>query len=314
MDELAPRAPGDERVRLAARRGVLAQRDRVVAGVHAFFRDRGFLHVETPVRVRAPALEDYIDAEPASAAWLRTSPELHMKRLLAAGYECIYQIGPCFRRGEVGRQHRPEFTMLEWYRLHADWRRLLEDTRELLRVAAEAVTGGTLCRFRNRDIDLAAPWEEITVDEAFRRFAGIEVNAALAAGRFEEVLVTRIEPCLGMAVPTVLSEYPLACSGLSRQIPGRPDRVERWEVYIAGMELGNACSELIDPVEQRRRFAACAALRRREGRDVYPVDEAFMAALEGGMPPAAGIAIGLDRLVMVLTGAECIEDVVAFLE
>jgi len=312
--QAAPQPPVDDRSRLAARRPALVLRARVMAAVHGFLQDRGFVHVETPVRVAAPALEDYIDAEPSGRAWLRTSPELHMKRLLAAGYERIYQIGPCFRRGEAGRRHRPEFTMLEWYRLRAGWRDILQDTVELLRSTALAATGGTGCRFRGREVDLGAAWDEITVDEAFRRFAGTDVDAALAAGRFEEVLVSRVEPQLGLNVPTVLSEYPLACSGLSRQIPGRPDRVERWEVYIAGMELGNACSELVDPAEQRRRFAACAELRRAEGRDVYPVDDAFMAALEAGMPPAAGIAIGMDRLVMVLAGADCIDDVVAFLD
>jgi lysyl-tRNA synthetase class 2 len=237
-----------------------------------------------------------------------------MKRLLAAGYERIYQIGPCFRLGERGRQHRPEFTMLEWYRLRADWRAILDDTVGLLNRAAQEVTGSTTCHFRGQATDLGAPWEEITVTEAFQRYAGLDVDEVLAAGRFEEVLVARVEPHLGLDVPTVLSEYPLACSGLSRQVPGRPDRVERWEVYLAGMELGNACSELVDAPEQRRRFAACAELRRTHGRAVYPVDEQFMAALETGMPPAAGIAIGMDRLAMVLAGADRLDDVVPFVE
>jgi lysyl-tRNA synthetase class 2 len=300
--------------RLAALRPVLELRGRVLTALGEFFRARAFLQVETPVRIGAPALEDYIDAEPAGSAWLRTSPELHMKRLLAAGYERIWQVGPCFRLGERGRRHRPEFTMLEWYRQQADWRDILEDTVALLRAVALAASDSTVCRFRGRTVDLGAPWEEITVDEAFRRFAGVSLDAAIAAGRFEDVLVTRVEPRLGLEFPTVLSEYPLACSGLSRQILGRPDRVERWELYVAGMELGNACSELVDVVEQRRRFVACADLRRAQGRAVYPLDEPFMAALAHGMPAAAGIAIGLDRLVMVLAGADSIEDVIAFPE
>jgi lysyl-tRNA synthetase class 2 len=295
-------------------RPVLELRGRVLAALGEFFRTRSFLQVETPVRISAPALEDYIDAEPAGNAWLRTSPELHMKRLLAAGYERIWQMGPCFRLGERGRRHRPEFTLLEWYRQHADWRDILQDTVALLREVALAATGSTVCCFRGRRIDLAAPWEELTVDEAFGRYAGVSLDAALAAGRFEDVLVTRIEPRLGLDVPTVLSEYPLACSGLSRQIPGRPERVERWELYLAGLEVGNACSELVDAAEQRRRFAACAALRRAEGRPLYPLDEPFMAALAQGMPAAAGIAIGVDRLVMVLAGVDSIEDVIAFPE
>ena len=300
--------------RLLALRPALELRGRVLAALGEFFGSRGFLQVETPVRVLAPALEDYIDAEPSGNAWLRTSPELHMKRLLAAGYERLWQVGPCFRLGERGRRHRPEFTMLEWYRAHADWRDILHDTVALLRELARAATDSTVCRFRGQTLDLAVPWTEITVDEAFRRYAGVELDAAIAAGRFEDVLVSRVEPRLGLDAPTILSEYPLACSGLSRQIPGRPDRVERWELYIAGLEIGNACSELVDAAEQRRRFAACAELRRAEGRTVYPLDEPFLAALTHGMPAAAGIAIGLDRLVMVLAGADSIEDVIAFPE
>ena len=301
-----------ERGRLASQRSVLALRARAMAALHRFFQARDFLHVETPVRVMAPALEDYIDAEPSGAAWLRTSPELHMKRLLAAGYERLYQVGPCFRHGERGQRHQPEFAMLEWYRLQADWRDILGDTVALLREVTREVTGGSLCRVRGVAIDVDAPWSEITVDEAFARYADTSLDAALAAGRFEEVLVAQVEPRLGLGVPTVLSEYPLACSGLSRPIPGRPDRVERWELYLAGMELGNACSELVDAAEQRRRFAACAALRRADGRAVYPLDEAFLGALDLGMPPAAGIAIGLDRLVMALAGAASIDEVIAF--
>lgn len=300
--------------RLAAVRPAIELRGRVLAALGEFFRARDFLQVETPVRVLAPALEDYIEAEPSGSAWLRTSPELHMKRLLAAGYERIWQVGPCFRLGERGRRHRPEFTMLEWYRQQADWRDILEDTVALLREVALAATDGTVCRFRGRAVDLGAPWEEITVEDAFGRYAGVRLDAAVAAGRFEEVLVSRVEPRLGLDAPTILSEYPLACSGLSRQIPGRPERVERWELYVAGMELGNACSELVDAVEQRRRFEVCASLRRAEGRTVYPLDEPFMAALAHGMPAAAGIAIGLDRLIMVLAGADSIEDVIAFPE
>ncbi len=235
-----------ERQRLAARRPVLALRARAMAALHRFFQARDFLHVETPVRLSAPALEDYIDAEASGEAWLRTSPELHMKRLLAAGYERLYQVGPCFRHGERGQRHQPEFAMLEWYRLQADWRDILRDTVALLREVTREVTGGSLCRVRGMAIDVDAPWAEITVDEAFARYADISLDAALSAGRFEEVLVAQVEPRLGLGVPTVLSEYPLACSGLSRPIPGRPDRVERWELYLAGMELGNACSELVD--------------------------------------------------------------------
>jgi lysyl-tRNA synthetase class 2 len=306
-----PKASG-ERERLERLRPVLELRAGMYAVIHTFFHDRQFLAVDTPVRLPAPALEDYIEAEPAGEQWLRTSPELHMKRLLAAGYERIYQVGPCFRQGERGRSHLPEFTMLEWYRLHADHEAILADTVELLQSVLQATKGSLACQFRRQEIDFGSPWERVTVEQAFQRYAQRDVDQAIAAGEFEEVLVTQVEPHLGNGRPTVLEEYPLACSGLSRPIADRPNRVERWELYVAGLELGNACSELTDPEEQAARFAACADLRRAEGRPVYPIDEPFMAALRAGMPPAAGIAIGLDRLVLILADLDDLADTVAF--
>jgi elongation factor P--(R)-beta-lysine ligase len=291
---------------------VLELRDRMLAAIRCFFAARDFLAVQTPVRLPAPALEDYIEAEPAGDQWLRTSPELHMKRLLAAGYERIYQIGPCFRQGERGRRHLSAFTMLEWYRLHADHEAILADAVELVRHVLQATLRAVSCPFQGQQIDFGTAWERLTVEDAFQRYAQTDVDAAIAAGAFEQVLVEQVEPHLGNGRPTVLEEYPLACSGLSRPIPGRPNRVERWELYVAGLELGNACSELTDPAEQAARFAACAELRRSESRPVYPMDEPFMAALRTGMPPAAGIAIGLDRLLLILANLDDLADTVAF--
>ena len=301
-----------ERDRLQRLRPVLELRDRMLAAIRSFFAERDFLAVETPVRLPAPALEDYIEAEPAGDQWLRTSPELHMKRLLAAGYERIYQIGPCFRQGERGRRHLSAFTMLEWYRLHADHEAILADTAELVRHVLQAALRALSCPFQGQQIDFGTAWERLTVEDAFQRYAQTDVDAAIAAGAFEQVLVEQVEPHLGNGRPTVLEEYPLACSGLSRPIPGRPNRVERWELYVAGLELGNACSELTDPDEQAARFAACAALRRSESRPVYPMDEPFMDALRAGLPPAAGIAIGLDRLLLILANRDDLADTVAF--
>jgi len=312
LDRPDPAAAASERRALAARRDSLAVRARAFRSIRDFFAQADFLEVHTPIRIPTPALEDYIDAEAAGSHWLRTSPELHMKRLLAAGYERIYQLGACFRAGESGQRHRGEFTMLEWYRANAGWRQVLDDCVRLFRQVAQAAIGTQQCPFRGQIIDLAAPWEEISVDEAFRRYAGVDLDQTIAEGRFENVLVEKVEPQLGIGRPTVLSEYPLACSGLSQPIPGRPNRVERWEVYAAGLELGNACSELIDPAEQLRRFLACAKLRAREGREVYPMDQPFLDALRSGMPPSAGVAIGVDRLIMLLTNASNIDQVNAF--
>ncbi len=296
---------------------MLEARARLVNAIRGFFADRDFLEVNTPVRIPAPALEDYIDAEPAGPGrWLRTSPELHLKRLLAAGYPRLFQLGPCFRRGECGPRHQPEFTMLEWYRAEANNRAILDDTVALVRACAKAVGGTGTAGFRGITADVDAPWEELTVDEAFAKYAGTTPEAAMAGGEggFEQTLVEKIEPHLGRGRPTVLKEYPPAFGALARRCPHRPGRADRWELYVGGLELANAYSELTDAAEQRQRFLACAELRRRDGREVYPLDEEFLAALETGLPPSGGIALGVDRLLMVLTGADTIQDTLPFPE
>lgn len=293
-------------------RRALRARHTMLSSIRSFFAARDFLEVQTPVRIPTPALEDYIDAEPSGDAFLRTSPELHMKRMLAAGYQRIFQLGPCFRKGEEGRLHLPEFSMLEWYRLDADHHGVLTDTSALLPRIACDVTGDVECRFRGQTVSLAPPWESLTVSEAFRLHAGCNVDTAVANGEFERLLVDAVEPKLGLGSPTVLTEYPTACGGLARTSPQAPDRLERWELYLCGVELANACSELVDVEEQIRRFEQSAGVRRRDGRDVYPMDEGFLAALRSGLPPCAGVAIGVDRLLMVLTDADSIADVVPF--
>jgi len=302
----------EERLSLRRKRTVLETRAKIMAETRRFFEERGFLAVETPVRIPVAALEDYIEAESSGDCWLRTSPEFHMKRLLAAGYERIYQLGPCFRPGEKGRRHNPEFTMLEWYRCNSDWRQLRQDMTELVQALAEQCLGRQQVDFRGHRLDLNDPWPEMTVEEAFRKFANAQVDECCADGSFEQVLVEQVEPNLGLDKPLFLTEYPLACSGLSRAFPDRPNRVERWELYVSGLELANACTELTDAVEQERRFEVSTELRRREGRPLYGIDMPFLSAMKLGMPVCAGTAVGMDRLVMLLTNAEEISQVLAF--
>ena len=298
--------------RLRALRPALEARQRLMQSIRSFFAAQEFLETETPLRLPAPAIEDYIDAEPAGNWFLRTSPELHMKRLLAAGYPRLFQLGPCFRQGECGRRHQPEFCMLEWYRADSDCNEILADTVALVRAACQAVTGGQLCHYAGYTVNIGLPWEELTVDDAFAKFAGRTPEAAMAAGEFEHDIVTKIEPRLGLERPCVLRNYPLPFGGLARRCPERADRAERWELYIGSLEIANDYSELTDPAEQRRRFAESAEIRRRDGRTVYPLDEKFMAALASCLPPAGGIALGVDRLLMTLTGTADIADIVAF--
>lgn len=305
--------PCSESHRLHAMADLLVARQAMMDAARSFLKSRDYLEVETPVRVPTPALEDYIDAEPSGDRYLRTSPELHMKRLLAAGYEKIFQLGPCFRKEEHGTLHHSEFCMLEWYRLHVDYRGILAETVELVRYVSRLTCGSTVIHLRKSGtVDLGAEWEQLTVDEAFARYAECTVDQALDAGAFEQVLVERVEPNLGQGRPAVLMDYPASGGGFVQTKPDCPGREERWELYIGGLEIANACSELTDYDQQKKRFEATARLRRAENREVYPLDPDFMQALEQGLSPCAGIAVGMDRLLMVLKDLDAISDAVPF--
>lgn len=285
----------------------LSKRSRVLRTVRAFFYEEGFIEVETPIRIPAPALETHIDAPPSGRAWLRSSPELHIKRLLVAGCERLFEMGPCFREAECGRRHNPEFTMLEWYRTQADYLDILQDTERLvLRVLSEAFT------YQGTPIDLSTPWPRMSVREAFLTWAGWDPTAKWDADRFDEDLVSKVEPSLPRQTPFVLMDYPAPAAALARIKPEDPAVAERWEVYIGGLELANAYTELCDPAAQRKRFEIAAAERRSLGKVVYPMDEPFLKALEKGLPPCGGIALGVDRLVMLACDAADIAEVRPF--
>ncbi len=317
---------------LARRLPVLAARAEVLAGIRSFFRERGFLEAETPARVVCPGLEPHLVALPAGAdRWLITSPELHLKRLVAAGAPRVFELARCWRGDERGAQHLTEFTMLEWYRAHAGLDALADDCAALLPAAARAA---------GRDpaavpgCDLTAPPERLTVREAFDRWAGIDLAArreagalAAAARRLEvatapddswdelffRIFLARVEPQLGRGRMTVLSEFPASQAALARVRDDAAWPVAlRFELYAAGVELANAFDELTDPAEQRRRHEADRAARRAAGREVPALDEEFLAALEAGMPPCAGIALGVDRLVALVLGLGGARDAVAF--
>jgi len=267
--------------------------------------------VETPNRVPAPAPETHIDAPPSGDWFMQTSPELCMKRLVAAGYGKIFQIAKCYRAGERGDRHLPEFTMLEWYCAFSDYRGLMATCEALLPFVLEALGRGPVLTVRGERIDLTPPWERLSVAEAFRRFAPLSPEDALREGTFEEHLSVAVEPRLGRGRPTFLYDYPAACAALARRKDADPALAERFELYIAGLELANGFSELTDVAEQRDRFAQARAERRALGKPDYPSAEAFLEAL-GAMPPTAGIALGVDRLAMLLTDAGAIDEVVAF--
>jgi lysyl-tRNA synthetase class 2 len=234
-----------------------------------------------------------------------------MKRLLAAGYEKIFQICRCFRKGERGGRHVPEMTLLEWYAAGLDYLDLMTQCEELIGFVAARTDIGRRLVYQGQTVDLTPPWDRLTVAEAFERFGGMAAQQALDRECFDEIMGLDIEPQLGVERPLFLYDYPARCGALARLKPADPSVAERFELYIAGMELCNAFSELTDPQEQRVRFDADNRARGAIGKTVYPIAEPFLQALES-MLPTAGIALGLDRLVMLLTGAASIDEVVAF--
>lgn len=289
----------------------LVLRARVLQLVRRFFESRDFLEVDTPLVIPAPAPEAHIDARPVDRSYLQTSPELCMKHLLAAGYPRIFQICKCFRHQERGRRHLPEFTMLEWYFSPGTYLEMMDQTKALIRSLAAGLGPVEELVFNGRVVDLSGSWPRITVARAFERYASVSAAAALADDCFEEVLVNEVEPNLGWPRPVFLYDYPAACGSLARLKPPDLEFAERFELYIAGIELCNAFTELGDPGEQRIRFEEELAVRARMGKPATPMPEAFLAVLEK-MPPATGNALGFDRLVMLFAGAEEIDAVVAF--
>ena len=297
--------------RLAAKKPCLWLRSSILQAVRSFFLSKGYLEVETPLLIPAPAPELYIDAVQAGDLFLHTSPELCMKRLLASGCQKIFQICRCFREGERGARHLPEFTLLEWYRAEADYLSLMNECEDMLLYLSMTLGSGETLSYQGLKIDLRPPWPRLSVKDALDQYAGAALDDVLAAGSFDEVMVTRVEPHLGAPKPTFLCDYPSSLAALARTKTKAPQSAERFELYIAGLELANAFSELTDEVEQKRRFEREREARKRLGKKDYPLPDRFLEALPF-MPESAGIALGIDRLVMIFADQESIDPVVAF--
>ena len=327
---------------LAARLPALRRRAALTAETRAFFTARGYAEVETPALVPAPGMEVHLAAFRSEyrpmlggaplPLWLRTSPELSIKRLLVAGAGPVFEIARVWRNGEVSGRHAPEFTMLEWYRPGAGLEDLIAETEDFVR----AMLPGRV-RFGGVETDLSLPFERLTVPEAFRRYCdGLDILATLdavgegdgaalraastaigVAPRGEEgwedlffrLLLERIEPRLGRDRATFLTHWPAPQAALARRDPAEPRLALRFELFVAGIELANAFDELTDPLEQAARFARDVAERQRLYGEGWPVDQDFLDALSAGMPATAGIALGFDRLAMLAAGVERIEDV-----
>jgi len=282
--------PRDESWRLARKQGALRRRAMMVRAIRRFFDERDYLEVETPVRIPAPAPEAHIDAAPSGDWFLQTSPELCMKRLVAAGYPGIYQISKCFRAAERGRLHLPEFTMLEWYCRGGDCRTLMQECEALVLSVAQALDRGDALTYQGMTIALTPPWERLSVTDAFARYASLSLRDALAQDRFDEIMACEIEHRFADGRPVFLYDYPAAHGALARTKAADPSLVERFELY----------------------FEQALRVRHAAGKAAYPMPEPFLRSLQD-LPETAGIALGVDRLAMLFADAVSIDEVVSFI-
>lgn len=310
---------------------VLRQRAEMLAGIRAFFRERDVLEVQTPVLSRAgttdPAIESLICAYdgPGTTSpeplYLQTSPEFFMKRLLAAGSGSIYQVGPAFRQGEAGRFHNPEFTMLEWYRTGMDYHELMVEVDELVRSLIQPVLPLASTRYYRYDelfssllaIDVHAAGEAELRECLHKVGVDVSIQADLDRDSLLDLLMTSaIEPSLPTECPVFVYDYPASQASLAEIDPGPPAVARRFELYINGLELANGFQELRDFGEQRKRFIHDAERRANNCQRQMPGDDLLLWALESGLPECAGVALGLDRLLLTALGKEAVADVMAF--
>ena len=289
--------------------GVLRERARIVRAIRRFFDEQGFLEVETAVRIPAPAPEEHIDCPPVvGGGYLRASPELQMKKLLAGGMDRIYQIGPCFREGEKGSRHNPEFTMIEWYRRKADYL----DIRKDLEILVSRLFAGNREQGTGNRLDLSTSqllnFSTLKVRDAYRDHAGWDPWTEWDQDRFDFDMATKIEPAIkSIGGGVFLMDYPPQAASLAKlsrpsKHPSLPDfsYAERWEFYWDGLELANCFTELCDRDEQLKRFEKAKDARKLLKESDYPLDYEFIDSLSR-IEHAAGVALGIDRLVMILT-------------
>ena len=323
-------------------RQVFEARARIVAAIREFMTARGYIEVETPMMqpIAGGALarpfathHNALDMD----LYLRVAPELYLKRLIVGGFERVFEINRNFRNEGISTQHNPEFTMMEFYQAYADYQVLMTLTEELVGTVARQAIGTDQITFGDHQISLAAPFARVSLREGARAAAGVRVQREVSEGELRDrtaaaalaaTLGVPVEPgdgagkitmaifeclCEGRLIqPTFVYDFPTDVSPLSKQKPEDPDTVERFELYIGGLEVANAFSELNDPAEQRRRFEAQLADRARGDLEAHQMDEDYIRALEYGLPPTAGEGVGIDRLVMVLTNSPSIRDVILF--
>lgn len=317
-------------------RRIALVRSRTVAAMRAFLDGRGFIEVETPI---LQPLYGGAAARPFTThhnvydqdLYLRISDELYLKRLVVGGLDRVYEIGHVFRNEGVSRKHNPEFTMMECYQAYADYRDMMDLTEAMVQTLAEEVIGSTKLSYQGTELDLGGRWPRISIRDAIQQRAGVDIleapdlealrEAVRASGRepgeaptwgvlVDDLFSEHVEPHL--VQPTFIIDHPVELSPLAKRSREDPRLVERFEPYIAGMEIGNAFSELNDPIDQRERFEAQVAAQKRGDGESHPLDEDYLQAMEHGMPPTAGLGIGIDRLVMVFVDSPNLRETVLF--
>ena len=303
----------EERERLFQIKNNLVRRAHVFALVRQFFSDCGFLEVETPSRVPAIAPEKHIEPVTCGEWYLTPSPELHMKRLLACGYDRIFQVSRAFRRGEKGRLHNPEFSLLEWYRTKSDYKDIVEDTEQLLSFIMQNIYHSHNLPYQTQTIDMRTPWPRLTVRDAFLQYANWDPIEHYNDERFDYDMAISVIPAFDTSRPTVLTDYPAAAASLAKLSHDNPKTAERAEVFIGGIEVANIYSELNNATEQRKRFASEAEKIEKTRQRKMPISEPFIAALDH-LPDCAGVALGMDRLVMLMCDAAFLCEVCTFTE
>lgn len=312
--------------------------------IRDYFYAQDFLEVDAPLLIKANSVEAHIDPLEVEVRdhlgkklqrYLHTSPEIYHKRLLCLGAQKIFQISHVFRDGEVSKQHQPEFSLLEWYRAHGSVSDLIQDCEVLFRNVAHAVLGKTIVSYGDHTIDLAKPFEQIEMADLWQKYAQIDLRSVLermkdgekdalvteakAIGEslrdqadfedaFHQIMFNKIEPNIGKSRPCVVLKWPNQMAALAQTCQGDPLFADRFEIYCGGLELANAFKELIDPVEQRKRFECDLLLRQQMGKNPVPMPENFLDGMVA-MPPAAGIALGIDRLIMLIVNAKSINEI-----
>jgi elongation factor P--(R)-beta-lysine ligase len=303
--------PSNERERLTRILPNLKRRALIFQLPHQSFDAQGFLEVDTPIRSPAIAPEKEIKPFDSDGWFLCSSPELYMKRLLAAGYQNIYQMSHCFRKGESGRLHNPEFTLLEWYRAGATYENMIQDTEKLVMHIATGLGIGYTWKYQGKTMDLAPPWGRITLADLYRQLAGWDPVANPDPYRFDEDMATKVIPLLNPHRIMVIKEYPAQMASLARLKPGQSAVAERAEIFAGQIELANGYSELTGRQEQERRFQSeIEAIKKEHGRTA-PMPQKFLDSLPN-LPDCAGIALGMDRLVMLFCDAASIDEVMPF--